>query len=470
MRGGKGLALAIAALVAALPGPLRGQARAATEPGGEAVARGSATVRSVGLAEAIDAALEGNPGLRIAREREGAARAGARAAAGALWPEVGVEAGALRSVDPVVAFGTKLRQARFGQDDLALDALNDPDPLSDWFGSVGVRWGILDPGRWAGTAAAGRRADAAGWRGERTRQATVFRTKLLYYDAIRADALLTSAREAEEAARSTAELFRRRRAEGLLTGADVLQAEAELRAATARTLDARRVRAEAREALGLHLGWGADSVPTPADSLGGPGVEASPVGASFEPRARPDLRALDAAAGAAGAEERRALAAYFPGVELFGSWVTHAGDPFESDATDWTVGLTLRWALFTGLGRDARVDAARAERRIVETEYERALREARVEVQRARRAVASARAGLEATEAAAEAALEGARLTRLRFREEMATATDVLEAESRATSMRSRAIEARVRYHAAVARLEFVRPESATAQGEDTER
>ena len=49
---------------------------------------------------------------------------------------------------------------------------------------------------------------------------------------------------------------------------------------------------------------------------------------------------------------------------------------------------------------------------------------------------------------------------RRRFDEGLATATDLLQAEARATAMRQGAIDALANYHMAVARFDFVRSQS----------
>lgn len=410
--------------------------------------------RPVSLQEAVETALRENPDHRQARLEAARARQGARAARDVFFPRLQATTGYMRSVDPVAAFGTKLRQGRFSQQDLAFDVLNDPDPVEDWTVGAGFRWTLVDPTGWASASAAGHRADAADWARSRSRDATVFRTRTLYYRAAWAEGRVAAAESALQAARETREVFRERREEGLLTEAELLQAEAEVEAARARRVEARRVRDDARQKLGLFLGWSPDSVPVPADSLGAP----EPVGEQgFRPAARPDLRALDARRKAAEAEVERATSSFLPSVEAFGEYAVHARDPLESDGSDWTAGIRLRLPLFAGFERFARREAARAAAREAEIEYEHALREATVEVSRARRAVRSARQRAEATRAAARAAEKGRDLMRRRFEQGLAIASDVLQAEARAAELRSRAVNALAAYHSAVARLEFVR-------------
>ena len=416
-----------------------------------------ARLRELSLDQTIDAALDGNAELAVARARSQIAASQSRKAAAPLWPQLGLEAGYTRSNDPVFAFGTKLRQGTFGQADFQIDALNAPDDIADFSAALGARWNLLDPKLWAGRAAAANRAKAASWSSQRTQEVTVLITRSLYYQALSASAQLEAAQAAVAAARSTVESFRSRQERGLLTEADRLQAEAELASARARLSRAGAARLDALENLGRHLGWDPDSLPVPSDSLTAP----RPLDrAEFDPTGRADLRALAAAEDAADAAKRQAALSFIPAIDAFGRFATHSGDVLGFDEDDWTVGVSLRWALFTGFGRFADVQRAEAQRNIARIQYEEAIREARVELDQARRAVESARQQAEATEVAREAALEGRDLMRRRFNEGLATATDLLQAEARATAMRERAIAALANYHIAVARLEFVRSQS----------
>lgn len=405
------------------------------------------------LQEAVAEALSGNASLAEAELEVRAARAGARGASAFLWPSLAAEAGVVRSDDPVAAFGTKLRQGRFTEADFEVGALNHPDAATDWTVGVGATWPVLDPARWSAREAALRQADAAALRGARTREAVIFRTKVLYFEAVRAEGRLQAARRALEAADAAAERVRRRRDQGLLTDAHVLEARAEREGARAGLSDARRVRSRARSDLALHLGWPEGRIPVAADTA----MTSEPTehGGSSGVEARADLRALEARLAAARAEEGRALRSRLPALEGFARLSTHAPEPAGTREESWTVGLRLRVPVFTGLAVSADRDAARALRGVAASRLEQARREARAELRNAADAVESARQILEANRAAADAAREGRRLLTRRFEEGMATTAELLQAEARVARMESGAVDALAAYRMALARLEF---------------
>lgn len=455
LHGPLGRTVAGALLVLAAAGPTTAQEVGGQGEGASGPEAAAPTVREVELDRALQIARDENARLQMSEASTEQARSRARSARSALLPQVELEAGWSRTVDPVGAFGTKLRQGSFEQADLALDALNDPAPISDWTGGATLRWAVASPRRWAGKAAAGDAARAAAWSEERTREATDFRTRVRFFGALRTETLVEAARSAVEAAEATVRRFQRSYEEGMLTRADLLQARAERSAARAELAEAKRSRHEARVRLALHLGWSPDdSLPDAAGQLSPPEPTDT---RSFDAGSRADLRARRAALEAAESSLQQARFSWAPELGAFASWRAHAADGFGDDGTDWTVGLGLRWSLFTGFRRSARVGEARAQVTTARIEYEQARREARGEVRTARRGVEAAREAAEASRDAREAAREGRDLMRRRFEEGLATAADLLQAEARATRAESRSVEALARYHMAVARLEFVR-------------
>jgi outer membrane protein TolC len=411
-----------------------------------------ATPTPLTLRDAVDEALAGNPAHRVSGRRASIARADARAAGSGLLPALEVGTGVTRSDDPVFAFGTRLRQERFTEADFALDALNRPGAITDWTMDAGLRWAPLDATRWAGRSAARSLVDAADWGETWSAEQTVFATKVLYYGAAGAHAALAAAEAEEAAARAALELFERREGRGLLTRADVLQAEAELRAAEAYRLVAARNVERAREDLALHLGWEIDRIPVPTDAL----IAPSPPAGTRPTETRADVRALAAAREAASAEFRRAGLSFLPRIEGFAGWSSHADRVFGADGSNWTAGVALRWTVFAGFGRVADRRRATEAREIARIRHEEAVRTARAEAAQALRDVHASRAGFEATRAAARAAGEARELMRRRFDEGLATAAEFLQAEARAAGARSREVAALVDYNVALARLELV--------------
>lgn len=415
--------------------------------------------RPVSLDEAVAEAMDESPDVRAARSRAEAAEHGERAADAFRWPSLSLEAGAVRSNDPVAAFGSRLRQGRFTSADFDPARLNHPDPITDWSGAVALGWSPVDLSALAASEAAELEATAAGLGATWAARAAGFRAEARYVEAVAADNRLRTARTAEEAARANLEVTEQRREEGVLTDADVLQARAALSGAEAQRIDAERARADARSRLAVAMGWSEDVVPIPTDTLlAAPGTPdgGAPPGGENDLTGRPDLRASSAQVEAQGARTRQARRARLPTLETFARIETHSARVAEDLEDDWTLGFRLRVPLFTGFRMGAQEAAASSLRDAAAREHEQRLREARAQVSEARRAVESASRGAEAAGAAADAAEEAARLTRRRFEEGLTTTADLLAVEARAADLRIEAVNAGLMRYLARARLEFL--------------
>jgi len=428
----------------------------------EVAAQGPAVEVPMTMDEAVRRALVANRSLGAAAERARAARAGAEAAGAFRWPEVGIDAGLVRSDDPVAAFGTQLRQGRFGEADLRIDALNDPDAVSDWSAAAGLRWTALDATRWSALDASRASASEAEARTARAAVEVVYGVRVAFAAVVRAEAREEAAAERERAARASRDLIERRRSVGMLTDVDVLRGEAALAEATAQRVAAEAGVGDARDRLALVLGLGPDSLPAPrtgVDDASAPVEEASTAAttAMTPVQERGDVRAAQSRLRRAEAEAERASRARLPRAELSAGLSRHAPAAFDDGRTHSTVALSVALPLFTGGALDAGRDVAEARRRAAELELAQAEAQARTERREAGRAVGAAAETVRAAEAASSAAVEARRLMRRRFEEGLATTTDLLQADAEAARLRARAIDARAALAVARASLALAR-------------
>ncbi len=432
------------------------------EPPHRASADAPADTVPVTLEEAVAAARAAGPGVLPAHAAAEAASAQLRVATSPLLPSAGLEAGWMRTDDPVGAFGTRMRQGRFTQSDFDPARLNHPDAIDDITVGLGIRWSALDLSSFARRRAAALAGDAAELDAAWAERYAAFSAEVRYLEAVGAARLLDAARTAEEAARANLARIQRRVEEGLLTEAEALRARAEAeRAAWART-EAERTVADARARLALAMGWEEGRIPVPV----GRDVEAVPEPASgaapgatpsAEPSlgTRPDLEASALRAEAARAEADAAARGRLPRVETFARTDAHTPDG-TSPEWSWTLGVAVRVPLFTGFRLSGARQAASAAAEAAARAHDERLRAARTELESARRAVEAARRAVDAAQAADAAAQEAARLYRRRFEEGLATTADLLAAEAAAARAAAERVRAELGLRTALATLRFL--------------
>lgn len=388
------------------------------------------------LAAARARALAANPTLRAQRADARAAAAAPREASRAFLPTVTADAQALRSTDPVAVFGMKLRQRAFTAGDLALGALNDPSPYTDYSARVSVEQPILNLEGWYGHAAAAHvaAAQAAGTR--RAAGATVLAVTTAYWDAQLAAGRVAALDTGLVAVRAHAEQAEAMHGQGLVSGLDARLArlrEARLEAQRAvATAEAENALAALRVVLALPDTTVLDLV----DSLSAiPPADSGRTAGRAETRG--DLAALDEGVRAARQDIRRAWTANLPSLAVFGNLAHHsAAGPGNGGggSGDWTIGVGLQWKLFPGLAGAAAVSRARAARDAAQARREAAQRQARLEVTQSERLHAAALRRLDVASAARTEATEALRQATLRYRTGTAPVTELLDVQAALTT------------------------------------
>jgi outer membrane protein TolC len=397
------------------------------------------------LDAAVRAAWQRHLGLAAADAQVQAARADAAAAGAAAYPTLSVQARAVRTDEPVAAFGLRLDQGRIAQQDFVPARLNDPAALTAIGAGVTLTQPIYAGGRIsAGRRALGAAADAEAASRERRAQELALGVVEAYFGAQvaaeglrHADDLLLQARETERFVKS-------RNAQGLALDADVARTTAFRASAEAeRAAAAQRVET-ARSALVLLAGddVAAASLSTPLDA------PPPPPAATGE---RPDLRAARLRRDAARAGVDAARGALLPELAAQASLETLRTAELDTGTSWYTVGVVARWQV--GVSDARRLSAAKARAAAAEAAAGWLEREARRDADEARRAVETAAARARAAEEAV-AASESARALRLaRHRQGLLPLTDVLDAESGLAGARALLLQSRLESRVSRARL-----------------
>jgi outer membrane protein TolC len=397
------------------------------------------------LDAALRAAWKQNLGLAAAGSQAAAARADAGAASAAHYPTLSAQARAVRTDEPVAAFGLRLDQGRIAMEDFVPSRLNDPPALTAVGAGVTLTVPIYAGGRIsAGGRALGAAADAEAASRDRRAQELALGVVEAYFGAQVASEGLRYADDLLAQARETERFVRSRNAQGLALDADVARATAFRASAEAdRAAAAQRVET-ARSALVLLAGddAAAATLTTPVDGATAP----LPTGGD-----RPDLRAARLRRDAAHAGVDAARGALLPELAAQASLETLRTAELDTGTSWYTVGVVARWNL--GVADARRVSAARARARAAEEAAGWLEREARREADEARRAVETAAARARSAEEAVAASESARSLRTARHRQGLLPLTDVLDAESGLAGARALLLAARLEARVARARL-----------------
>ncbi len=408
------------------------------------LAAGPLAAQDLSLADAFRRADRGAYANRIAagQARESAARADA--ALRGILPTARLEAGWMRTTDPVAVFGIQLRQRTITQADFTPATLNDPAARSDVSTGTVLEVPILNPDAWLGRSAAGRAGDAAEASARWTRERTRADVARAYFGARLAAERVTTLEAALRAARDHVRQAEAMAQNGLVTRSDALLASVKAGEIEADLAGARADAILARRGLAVLLGLPADTVlalpavlPV-ADRVRA--LAALPDGAAGE---RADLQAARLGLSAANADRDRARSLLLPRINAFARYDWHApGAVFGGDPM-WTVGVMGSWTPFNGgtdlserRQADGRLAAARAAAEAAEAQaaLERQRRDSDLEVALMR---------LDIADRAVTQAAEAHRIVSRKYDGGLATVVELLDASATETAARLRQAAAR---------------------------
>lgn len=403
------------------------------------------------LGEALARAESGAYANRIAA---GAADAQAATALGAyrgILPSLRVEAGFVRTTDPIGVFGTTLRQRAITPADFDPARLNFPEATDNRVAALVVEQPLLNADAWVGRHAGAAATAAARASAEWTRTGTRTDVIRAYFGATLANEKRGTLDVAERAARAHVARARALADTGLVTRSDALLAEVHAGEVAASRLEAAGDADHAVRALALLLGDPQDRPALPvalpdADAIRAlVAADTATLATAVQGKARADVRAAERALEASRADAWRAKAAYLPRLNGFARYDWNDPTGLFRNVKSWTVGVMATWSPFAGASELSDLRATAARERSAAAQRDAAVGQAELELERTRTGLQVALAQLDIAERAVAQSTEAHRIVALKYDGGLATISELLEASAMETRSRLGASAARYR-------------------------
>ncbi len=393
------------------------------------------------LGDAMREADERAFGNRIASATAAGDRARARLPWQGILPSARIEAGVIRTTDPIGAFGTTLRQRLVTPAAFDPAKLNYPSAVTNAQAGLVLDVPLMNGDAWFGLRAARAAVDASKAVGDWSAVATRADVVRAYYGAILAETKAGVLAQAQQAADAGVRQVRAMVAQGLVTKADALQASVRASDVAAQLLTARGDALSARQQLGLLLGRTTAELPTLPGALPD---EAAVIALATHDAAvangetvttviRDDVRAAQADVVAATAERRRAASTLLPRVNGFARYDWNDPRTLYAGQKNWTVGVMASWSLFGGNAELADVAATSARADAARAGLDAARAQSQLERDDAARRLTLSLQRLTLAREAADQSFEAHRLVQKRYDGGLATIAELLAAESSAT-------------------------------------
>lgn len=388
------------------------------------------------LRDALREADHGAYANRAASGTADAARAQRLASLRGILPSVRLEAGYVRTNDPIGAFGTALRQRAITEAAFDPQRLNYPAAVGNYQGGVVAEVPLFNADGWAGRQAAARAADAGSATARWTRVATRTDVIRAYYGAVlaaeRVATLEVSARAAQAHVAQAQSMVRN----GLVTKADALLASVRAAEVDVQLVEARGDAATARSQLATLLGREPGtpvSIPTALPASARIREVAEPDTALEAQSTRLDVQAASYSADAARADAKRAQATLLPRLNGIARYDWNSLDRPYAGQKNWTVGVMASWSLFNGASELADLQVTTARESAARAGAEGTAAQARLQAEQTRTALSVALTRLGISEQAAAQSAEAHRLVEKRYGGGLATVAELLDAQATET-------------------------------------
>lgn len=396
------------------------------------------------LERALNQALGHHPDAAVARQRIAAAQAGLEQANAAFWPRLQLQSSYTRTDNPMLVFGSILNQRAYSA---GLDFNHVPE-VDDWNARGVVTVPLYVGGRnKAAKEAAKAHTDAARRDEEAVGNALGFEVTRAFYTVLKTRQFVRATEAAVESLESSRAQAQKRLDGGTLLRNEVLDVEVRLAQVREDAVRARNAQALAEHALknllGLEVAEFAVAEEAPALALPGSG--------DFTQRS--ELAAARQRERAAQESLRGAQGGYRPSLSAFGSVDYDYGTRFDRGADSYSAGAMLQWDLWNGNLTRAKVREAAANLESAREEQRKLRLALDLEVAQARLNLNAAEERLKVTAQAVAQASESAGLTRARFEQGMALATQLLDSETALVAARVRRAEAEADRQIAIAAL-----------------
>ncbi len=382
------------------------------------------------LRQAIDQALGQNPAAAMANAGGQEGRSAATMARTQLLPHLNFTEDISRGDDPVYAFGTRLRQRQFTQDDFALNDLNRPQPIGNFATRFSGSWTAFDSFK---TQREIRRADlfraSAGSSAKAVDQQIVLRVVEAYQSVLYAQREIDVAQHEQETAAALLNSVAEHVKAGLAVESDQMSAEVNVATRKEELIaaqgDLELAWAELREAMGAPELKASELKPIEPHTFAQLALDEEIATAA---KARPDLIALAQTQSAQASAVGAARSEFGPSVSAYGNWEEDRGSLGSSGGNNWVAGVQNSVDILP-MGKRAQLAQESATKQRIDAQLSASHQHVRLEVSQAHIHRQTAELSLETARAAMDQSAESLRILKNRYGAGLATITDLLRAE-----------------------------------------
>lgn len=404
------------------------------------------------LEEAISSTLKNNYEIRLAEHEQQSAEARFKQTDAVFLPQFNVSYTAMRTDNPLNAFGFKLQQQSIEASDFNPALLNDPSATNNFMTKAEWRQPLLNLDMLHMRQAAHQQISVYGWKTKRMKEYLTYEVQKAYSQlrlARQAQQVLT---ESSTTVQAIQQATQNRFDQGFLHKSDLLQVQVQGLAVATKLAEAKSNVRNASDYLSLLMG-AKPGVLYSVDSLSV--VEAEPVSNTLSD-SRADFQAMESAIAAHDFMITSSQKLYWPKLNAFADYMFNDKDALGFGSGAYLIGAQLSWNLFSGMSVQNKIKEQRSERSKMETQLVYQKAQSELELTKTIRQLQDARYNLSQQELAVSQATEALRILQNRYQQGLTTTQDLLQAQNLVSQQKLYQAQALFQLNSTAAYLQFL--------------
>ena len=415
--------------------------------------RSQDSIMHLSLQDAITASVSNNNAVNLSALDVEIARVKFRQTDAILLPHANFSYTAIKTTNPLNAFGSKLQQRSVTAEDFNSHQLNNPFATSDFSGKFELHQPILNIDMFQQRKGAARQVEMYQLLSRRTKEYLRFETEKAYLQlqmAYDENKVLDEALATFKAVYKTSNDYYN---QGLIQKSDLLNAELHVIDIETQIKNSQSGIMDVSDVLSLLMGRSAGTVYTidPINiNIDGISVNA---GLSSE---RSDFRALQKGMETYDLMIKSLQLSRLPKLNAFATYQLNDKRMLGFNAGAYYTGIQLSLNIFNGNGTRSAISLQRLEKKKLAEQLDQQKSEAQLEINRGRRQLSDAVFVMKQQHLAVEQASEALRVLRNRYMQGLVKTTDVLMAQTQLSQQKMGYVSAVFNYNLAAASLKFL--------------
>ncbi|QTY27391.1 TolC family protein [Flavobacterium sp. CS20] len=353
----------------------------------------------------------------------------------AILPQISFSHQGIRTNNPVMAFSSKLNQGIFNQSDFDINALNNPDALSNFTTTFEIAQPVLNIDKLIQRKALKYAHKAQEFQNSYATSALILKSQTLYMQLQLAYDSEKVIKKALKTARINKDQTQNFYNEGLIQKADFLVAQIRLSEVETQHIKVQNQIQNLSDEIKQLIQDESEATLKPIDSLEVIDLWTGSTIKTTNLENTSDIKAFELKAQSFSKLHDAQKYSFLPQLNAFGQLQFFDDQIFGTSSDNYFFGAELKWDLFKGYSRIAKLQKTKAEAEKVKLEQQNYLQQKQNDVKQSIRNIEVSEQNMNSQKIAVEQSKEAYRILKNRYEEGLEKTTDVLTAETKYANM-----------------------------------